>query len=384
MNFLNQKAQRLRQGAIRQMFDKASLLSDVISLGIGEPDMPTPREICGAGIDALAKGDTHYTPNAGFSDLRKAIGSYLKTLDITYDFNKEIIVTNGGMGALSLCLQVILDPCDEVLIQDPMWLNYVPQIEYADGKAVCVPVYEENDFVLRPEDIENRISDRTKAIIINYPNNPTGAVASANQLEAIAEMVRKHDLLLISDEVYNTLVYDGATARSIASFRSMKERSIVVNSFSKSFAMTGWRVGYAAGPEKIIDKMIKLQENFNACASSVGQRAASFALLHPDLCEEMRKIYQARRDVITNGLNSIPGIKCLVPKGTFYVFPSIRSFNMSSQEFCNLLLEQEHVVCIPGSAFGNCGEGYIRISYANSIENLEKAIKRIEHFISGF
>lgn len=380
MEWINEKAKTLSQGAIRAMFDRANKMTDVISLGIGEPDMTTPKEICDAAKQALDLGYTHYTPNAGLPVLRKAIAekSYIKGLH--YDPTKEIIITNGGMGALSLLFLVLLNEGDEILIQDPQWLNYVAQVKYCNGTAVRVPTDIAHNFEMQGETIENLISPRTKAIMINTPNNPTGCVMSEDSLYRIAEIAVKHDLLVISDDVYNTLIYDGAAAPLIAAFPHMRERTVIVNSFSKSFAMTGWRIGFVAGPAEIVDRMTKCQENFNACANSVGQYACAVALDHPELSDMICKTFADRRSVLLKGLKHIEGIKCNCPRGAFYVFADISSFGLTSAEFCNRLLDEEKVVCIPGSAFGTCGEGFIRIAYTCAEEDLNKAILRIQRF----
>ena len=380
MEWINKRAKTLRQGAIRAMFDRASTMSGVISLGIGEPDMATPALVCEAAKEALDKGITHYTPNAGTPAFRRAIAekSYLKNLH--YDPASEIIVTNGGMGALSLLFLVLLNDGDEILIQDPQWLNYVAQVEYCGGKAVRVPTDLADNFEMQPETIEARITPRTKGIMINTPNNPTGSVMSPKTMAKVAELAVKHDLLVISDDVYNTLLYEGAAAPSIAAFPGMKERTVIVNSLSKAYAMTGWRIGYVAGPAAIVDRMIKCQENFNACANAPGQYAGVIALEHPELCEELRQIFERRRSILLEGLADIVGIGCNDPKGAFYAFADISSFGLSSVNFCNRLLDEQRVVCIPGSAFGECGEGFIRIAYTCSDANLQEAIRRIAAF----
>jgi len=380
MDWLNDKAKGLKQGAIRAMFDKANSMTGVISLGIGEPDMATPALVCEAAKEALDKGVTHYTPNAGTPAFRKAIAekSYLK--DLHYDPNTEIIITNGGMGALSLLFLVILNKGDEILIQDPQWLNYVAQVEYCDGSVVRVPTDLEHNFEMQPEVIESLITPNTKALMINTPNNPTGSVMSRETMAKIAELAVKHDILVISDDVYNTLLYEGEEAVSIASFPGMKERTVIVNSLSKSYAMTGWRIGFVAGPASIVDKMTKCQENFNACANAPGQYAGIVALEHPELCEELRQVFERRREILLNGLKSIEGIGCNNPTGAFYAFADISKFGLSSVDFCNRLLDEAKVVCIPGSAFGECGEGFIRIAYTCSDADLEEAVRRISAF----
>lgn len=380
MSYINEKARSLKQGAIRAMFDKAAGMENVISMGIGEPDMATPALVCEACKEALNLGMTHYTPNAGTMMLRKAIAekSYIK--DLNYDPKTEIIITNGGMGALSLLFLVILEEGDEILIQDPQWLNYVAQVDYCGGVPVRVPTDAEHNFEMQPEVIESLITPKTKAIMINTPNNPTGSVMSLETMSEIAELAKRHNILVISDDVYNTLLYKDVPYKSIASFDGMKERCVIVNSFSKSYAMTGWRIGYVAAPAEIVDRMTKCQENFSACANSIGQYSAAIALDHPELTIELRDVFEKRRSIIMDGIAEIDGIESNQPLGAFYVFADIRKFGMSSVEFCNRLLEEQAVVCIPGSAFGECGEGFIRISYTCSEEDLREAVRRISVF----
>jgi len=382
MKMINDRTKDLKQGAIRAMFDKAAKMEGVISMGIGEPDMATPQPVCEAAARAMMEGKTHYTPNAGIPELRKAIAELSTVKDVGYDPQTEIIITNGGMGALSLVMSVIIDPGDEILIQDPQWLNYVQQVEYYGAKAVRVPTDAEHGFEMQPEVIESLLTPKTKALMINTPNNPTGCVTSPETLAAIADLAKKHDFLVITDEVYNTLLFEGTSSKSIAELPDMKERTVVVNSFSKFMAMCGWRIGYAAGPAAIVDKMTKCQENFNACANAVGQWAAVYALEHPELAEELRLIFEKRRERLLELIDGIDGMTCVRPNGAFYAFVDISSFGLDDKEFCNRLLEEKRVVCIPGSAFGDCGKGYIRIAYTNSLENIEEAMKRISEFCS--
>lgn len=382
MSYISTRAASLRQGAIRAMFDRAQNMENIISMGIGEPDMATPALVCEAGAAALRRGFTHYTPNAGLLELRKAVAEKSDIRGAHYNPMKEIIITNGGMGALSLLFQVILNGGDEVLVQDPQWLNYEAQIRYCGGVPVRVPVTAAERFEMRPETLESLITRRTKALILNSPNNPTGEVTQRETLEKIADIARKYDLLVISDEVYRTLLYTKTPYCSIAGLPEMKERTVVVNSFSKSFAMTGWRIGYAAGPVEVIDRMVKCQENFNACANAPGQYAAIRALEHPELSEELCQVFARRREILMDGLSGIPGIRCNIPAGAFYAFPDISGFGLTSAEFCNRLLEEERVVCIPGSAFGECGEGFIRIAYTCAESQLSEALARIKRFCS--
>lgn len=376
--FLNNKALDLHQGAIRAMFDRAKNFSDAINLGIGEPDLDTPPEIVEAGCNALKQGKTHYTANEGIFELRNKISQYAMEQGLELNPKNEIIVTTGGMGALALALMVTISPGDEVLIQDPQWLNYFSQVKFFGGAPVPVPVWEDKGFRLSAEDIEKRITNKSKILMINTPNNPTGAVLEDGDLAAIAELAKKHNLVVISDEVYSTLLYDNMKHKSIMSIPGMKERTIVVNSFSKSFAMTGWRIGYGAGSKEIIEKMTRLQENIVACVNEAAQYAALKALSLFNRAKEMTEIYRQRRDLIVSGLNSIEVITCIKPKGSFYVFPNITGLGKDSLTVANELLEKAGVITVPGSAFGKQGEGYLRISYANSMENIKLALERIE------
>lgn len=382
-SFLNEKSIELKQGAIRAMFDRAKNFPGAINLGIGEPDFDTPEEIIEEGCKALKSGKTHYTANAGIIELRSNVSDYLKKYGVDADPEREVIITSGGMGALSLCLLVVVSPGDEVLIQDPQWLNYYSQVRFAGGIPVMVPAYEENQFKIKAEDIKKRVTNKTKVLMLNSPNNPTGAVLGFEDLEEIAKVAMEHDLLVLSDEVYSSLLYDDTKHYSIASLPGMKKRTIVVNSFSKSFAMTGWRVGFAAGSEEIITKMVRLQENMVACVTTPSQYAAVKALNLLERAEEMKDIYKQRRDIVVDGLNSIKGISCYRPSGSFYVFPNIKALEKDSKALANELLEKANVITVPGSAFGENGEGYLRVSYANSFENLITAVKRIKDYIEG-
>lgn len=380
-NLLNERARGLSQGKIRAMFDKANTMQNVVSMGIGEPDLHTPEPICRACADALLSGYTHYTPNAGFPQLRQAISQYALDVPGLYDPMTEIIVTNGGMGALSLVMLVLLQPGDQVLIQNPQWLNYESQIRFCGGEPVGVSTSKENNLVMTAEDIRKcYVPGKTKALIINSPNNPTGEVVPLEELKKIAALAQELDLLVISDEVYNTLLYEGEKAVSISSLPGMKERTIVINSFSKSYAMTGWRVGFAAAPAPIVAKMTVLQENFNSCVNAAAQMGAIYALEHPELRQELNDSLTLRRKVALEGIQSIPGIHCSSPKGAFYLFPDISSFGMDSNTFCDRLLDEAGVVCIPGSAFGICGEGHFRLSYTAKMDQLTEALERMRKF----
>jgi len=382
-NFLNIRSVGMEKGAIRAMLDKAKNFSGSINLGIGEPDLNTPIEIIEEGCKALHSGKTRYTVNAGIIELRIEIAKHLNRYDLFVNPEREIIVTVGGMGALALCLLVTITPGDEVILQDPQWLNYFSQIKFCGGKPILVPVYEKNEFKVSSESIKKRITSRTKILMLNSPNNPTGAVLDYDDLKDIARLAKEYDLLVISDEVYSTFVYDGVKHYSIASIDGMMERTIVINSFSKSFAMTGWRIGFAAGNKQIIEKMTRLQENLVACANASSQYAAIKALNIFKKTDNMIEVYRKRRDLIIDGLNSIRGISCCKPQGSFYVFVNIKKLGKSSETVANEFLEKANIITIPGSAFGPHGEGYLRISYTNSEENLKEAVKRIKKYIEN-
>ena len=379
-NRLNQKAKALKQGAIRAMFDKARSMENVISMGIGEPDLETPAPIIDACAEGLKKGFTHYPPNAGLPMLREAVSKYGLPQPGLYSPN-EIMITNGAMNALSLLMNILLEPGDHVMIQDPQWLNYKSQIEYYGGVADPVPADPEADFALRAESIRKcYVPGKTKALMINTPNNPTGHVMTREELEAIADLAKELDLLVISDEVYNTLIFEDAEVLSISTLPGMKERTIVVNSFSKSYAMCGWRVGFAAGPEAIIDRMAKCQENFISGVNAAAQYAAVYALEHKELTVGLRETFRERRAVAIAELKKIPGMKFTEPKGAFYLFPDVSAFGLDSKTFCDRLLDEAGVVCIPGSAFGSVGEGHIRIAYTATKEDIVEAMRRIKEF----
>lgn len=377
---LNQHALELRQGGIRAFFDKAAHLEDVVSLGIGEPDFATPRELIDESYRRMLAGATHYTQNAGAIETRTAVAEFLRTYGIERDPETEIIMTCGGMGALSLAFLCLLNPGDEVLIQDPQWLNYRAQVIFCGGVPVPVPVFEEDEFRLNVDKLEQFVTDRTKVLIINSPNNPTGAMLNGEDLKAISAFAKRHDIFVISDEVYSGLVYDGREHLSIGALPEMGERTLVINSFSKLFAMTGWRLGFAAGNREMIYKMTLLQENLSACAPAPAQAVAKLALETMCGTEKMREVYHARRDIMVDGLNGVKHVSCIRPKGAFYLFANIKETGLSSVEFADRLLAEQRVVAIPGTAFGEHGEGYLRISYANSNENLYKALERINRF----
>ena len=378
---LNDKARSISLGAIREMFDKASKMENIISMGIGEPNQDTHLDICRACADALMKGKTHYAPNAGIPQLRKALSENGFIAKNFFDPDTEIMVTNGGMGAFALVMQCILTWGDEVLIQDPQYLNFKQTVNYCGGVAVRVPTTFDSGFCMQAEEIRKRyVKGKTKMLIINSPNNPTGEVIPKDKLAEIAKVACELDLLVVSDEVYGSLIYDDAEQCSIATFPGMKERTIVISSFSKGYAMTGWRIGYLAGPRGIVNKMIKVQEYFNSCINTPAQWGAAFALEHPEFAEEVRQSFAERRELVMKGFDGIKGIKRNNPKGAFYLFPDITSFGMDSTTFCNKLLDEVGVVCTPGSAFGECGEGFIRVSYTAEKDKLLQALERINSF----
>ncbi|MBQ3493555.1 MAG: aminotransferase class I/II-fold pyridoxal phosphate-dependent enzyme [Clostridia bacterium] len=378
---LNAKARSINLGAIREVFDKASKMENVINMGIGEPNQDTHLDICRACADALMHGKTHYAPNAGIPQLRKALSENGFIAKNFFNPDTEIMVTNGGMGAFALIMQCVLTLGDQVLIQDPQYLNFKQTINLCGGIAVPVPTTFESGFCMKAEDIRKKyVKGKTKILIINSPNNPTGEVIPKEKLAEIAKVACELDLLVISDEVYGSLIYDNAEKCSIVTFPGMKERTIVVGSFSKGYAMTGWRIGYLAGPEGIVNKMIKVQEYFNSCINTSAQYGATFALKHPEFEEEVRQSFAERREIVLQGFDSIQGIKRNNPKGAFYLFPDIKSFGMDSVTFCNKLLDEAKVVCTPGSAFGECGEGFMRVAYTAEKDKLLQALDSINAF----
>jgi aminotransferase len=381
IKFSNSTSQ-LKQGGIRAFFDKAAKYPDAIQMAIGEPDILTPTPIIEAGYTAMNEGKTHYTSNAGDIALRTVVSKYLADYGILVNPDNEIIITCGAMGALFQALMCLVNEGDHVIVQDPQWLNYASQIKLFGGTVVRVPVYEEDAFSLKADVIRERISNNTKLIILNSPNNPTGAVISQNDLEQIAQLACEHDLFVISDEVYCELLYDGMRHVSIAALPGMKERTLVINSCSKTFAMTGWRIGFAAGPRELISRMTLLQENTIACASSFGQEAAKYAFSNRCDIEKMRTLYQRRRDILLEEIGHIGGLSAQTPKGAFYVFLNCSSYKRSSYDISTDLLEQAGVVTVPGICFGDCGEGFIRLAYSNSEENIRNAMVRIREFFS--
>jgi aminotransferase len=366
---------------IRKFFDIVSEMKDAISLGVGEPDFDTPWHIREEGIYSLEKGKTFYTSNAGLKELKQEICNYLKRrFDLEYDYNKETIVTVGGSEAIDIAMRAMLEPGDEVLIPQPCYVSYHPCTVLAGGTPVVIELKGENDFKLTRQELLDTITDRTKILVLAFPNNPTGAIMDYEDLKDIVDVIIEHDLVVISDEIYSELTY-GKEHVSIASFPGMKERTIVINGFSKSYAMTGWRLGYAVGPALIIEQMIKIHQFAIMCAPTTSQYAGVEALKNGDTdVAMMRDAYDKRRRYVIHSLRNM-GLECFEPYGAFYVFPCIKSLGMSSEEFATQLLQEEKVAVVPGTAFGDCGEGYLRISYAYSIENLKIALERMERFV---
>lgn len=378
---LSGKVKQIKPSGIRKFFDIVSEMDDAISLGVGEPDFDTPWHIREEGIYSLEKGRTFYTSNAGLSELKIEISKYLdRRFDLKYDPSDEIMITVGGSEAIDGALRAMLDAGDEVILPQPSYVSYEPCIVLADGVPVIVELKEENDFKLTREQLEKAVTDKTKILIMPFPNNPTGAIMTKEELQPIVDFVIEHDLFVISDEIYSELTYSGNHV-SIGAFLGMKERTIVINGFSKSYAMTGWRLGYACGPQVILKQILKIHQFAIMCAPTTSQYAAIEALRHgDDDVEKMRDEYDRRRRFLLNAFEEM-GIECFEPYGAFYMFPSIKKFGMSSDEFATRLLKEEKIAVVPGTAFGDCGEGFLRISYAYSIDDLKAALERIGRFI---
>ena len=381
-NPLSDKVIKIKPSGIRKFFDLVQEVPDAISLGVGEPDFDTPWHIREEGIFSLEKGRTFYTSNAGLMELRTAIAGYMeRKLKLQYDPVHEILVTVGGSEGIDLALRAMLNAGDEVILPEPCYVSYLPCIELADGVPVRIALKEENKFKLTAEELRAAITDKTKILILTFPNNPTGAVMSREDLEPIVELVKEHDLFVISDEIYSELTYHGEHC-SIASFPGMKERTIVINGFSKAFAMTGWRLGYAAGPQIILEQMTKIHQFAIMAAPTTSQYAAVEAMNHgDDDVELMRDSYNQRRRFVLQKYKDM-GLSCFEPEGAFYTFPCVKEFGMSSDAFANRFLKEEKVAVVPGTAFGDCGEGFLRISYAYSIEELKEALGRLERFVT--
>ncbi len=380
-NLLADKVVQIRPSGIRKFFDIVSEMKDAISLGVGEPDFDTPWHIRDEGIYSLEKGRTFYTSNSGLKELKQEICNYIKRKQgVEYDYSKEVLVTVGGSEAIDIGLRAVINPGDEVLIPQPSYVSYEPCSILAGAKPVIINLRAENEFRLTAAELREAITDKTKVLILPFPNNPTGAIMEKKDLEEIAEVILEHDLMVMSDEIYAELTY-GREHVSIVSLPGMKERTIYINGFSKAYAMTGWRLGYACGPANIIAQMTKIHQFAIMCAPTTSQYAAVEALKNGDGdVAEMRTAYNQRRRFLMNAFQEM-GLECFEPFGAFYVFPCIKEFGMTSDEFATRFLEEEKVAVVPGTAFGNCGEGFLRISYAYSIENLKVAIGRLANFV---
>ena len=381
-NPLSDKVVEIQPSGIRKFFDIVSEMKDAISLGVGEPDFDTPWHIRDEGIYSLERGKTFYTSNAGLMELREAVAAYLKRrVNVSYNPVNEILITVGGSEAIDLALRAMINPGDEVLIPQPSYVSYLPCAILADAVPVTIDLKAENEFRLTKEELLEHITPKTKILVLPFPNNPTGAIMEQKDLEEIAEVVIEHDLYVISDEIYSELTYKEDHV-SIASLPGMKERTILINGFSKAFAMTGWRLGYACGPALIMEQMTKIHQFAIMCAPTNSQYAAVDALKNGDEdVKVMRDSYNQRRRYLMHRFEEM-GLECFEPYGAFYVFPCIKEFGMTSEEFATKLLEEEKVAVVPGTAFGDCGEGFLRISYAYSLENLKIALGRIENFIT--
>ena len=380
---LADKTVGLKPSGIRKFFDLVSELKDAISLGVGEPDFDTPWHIRDEGIYSLEKGRTFYTSNSGLKELRQEICTYMKrTQNIDYVWDKEVFITVGGSEAIDLMFRAMINEGDEVLIPQPSYVSYEPCAVLADAVPVIINLKNENQFRLTPEELEAAITPRSKILVLPFPNNPTGGIMEKEDLEAIREIIIKNDLYVLSDEIYGELTYTGKPHVSIASLPGMKERTVVVNGFSKAYAMTGWRLGYACGPQEIIAQMVKIHQYAIMCAPTTSQYAAVEALRNgDDDVRMMRESYNERRRFVLHMLGEM-GIPCFEPMGAFYVFPCIKEFGLSSEDFANRLLAEEKVAIVPGTAFGDSGEGFLRISYAYSIDNLRKALTRLSRFVA--
>lgn len=381
-NPLSDKVIEIQPSGIRKFFDIVSEMKDAISLGVGEPDFDTPWHIREEGIYSLEQGRTFYTSNAGLKELKIEICNYLnRRVGLSYDYNTEVMVTVGGSEAIDIGLRAMINPDEEVLIPQPSYVSYLPCAVLADAVPVIIELKAENEFKLTKEELLASITPKTKVLILPFPNNPTGAIMTKEELEEIAEVVIEKDIFVMSDEIYSELTYDREHV-SIASLPGMKERTIVINGFSKSYAMTGWRLGYACGPKEILEQMIKIHQFAIMCAPTNSQYAAVEALRNGDKdVEEMREAYNQRRRYLMHRFKEMK-LECFEPYGAFYVFPCIKEFGMTSDEFATRFLEEEKVAVVPGTAFGDCGEGFLRISYAYSIDDLKLALDRMEIFIN--
>ncbi|MBO5089293.1 MAG: aminotransferase class I/II-fold pyridoxal phosphate-dependent enzyme [Clostridia bacterium] len=379
---LNKTVTEIKPSGIRKFFDIAATMDDVISLSVGEPDFPTPWSIRKAGIESLQKGKTKYTSNWGLVKLREEISNYIKRkLDLTYCPNDEILVTVGGSEAIDACIRAVIAPGDEVIIPQPSYVCYEPMTALAGGVPVIINVKAENDFKVTAEELKAVITDKTKLLILPYPCNPTGAIMEREDLQALYDVIKDKNILVLSDEIYSELTFGGRSHVSPACIEGMKERTVIVNGFSKAYSMTGWRMGWACGPEEIISQITKIHQYAIMCAPTTSQYAAIEALKNcDDDVAYMMKQYNMRRRIMVKGFNDI-GLTCNEPKGAFYAFPSIKSTGMTSEEFCEKLLYAKNVAVVPGTAFGDSGEGFIRASYCYSVEHINEAIKRIGEFL---
>ena len=379
---ISEKVKNIKPSGIRKFFDIVSEMKDAISLGVGEPDFETPWHIRDEGIYSFEKGRTFYTSNAGLKDLRIEICNYLKRhQNLTYDPMSEVIVTVGGSEAIDIGLRAMITPQDEVIIPQPSYVSYEPCAYLAGAKPVIINLKAENEFRLTPEELEQAITDKTKILILPYPNNPTGAIMEREDLEKIAKIIIEKDIYVMSDEIYSALTYKGKHV-SIAEIPGMKERTILINGFSKAFAMTGWRLGYACAPKEIIKQMTKIHQYAIMCAPTISQYAAVEALKNgDDDVEKMKTAYNQRRRFLMNAFKEMK-LECFEPYGAFYVFPCIKEFGMTSEEFATRFLEEEKVAAVPGTAFGESGEGFLRISYAYSLDNLKIAMDRLRNFVT--
>lgn len=382
-NPLSDRIVEIPSSGIRKFFDIVSEMKDAISLGVGEPDFDTPWHIREEGIYSLEKGRTFYTSNAGLKELKVEISSYLsRRFEVTYDPEHEVIVTVGGSEAIDIALRAMLNPGDEVLIPQPSYVSYVPCTILANGVPVTIDLEEKDQFKLTKEKLLEKITEKTKVLILPFPNNPTGAVMTAEELKDIAQVVIEKDLFVISDEIYAELTY-GGDHTTIASFPGMRDRTVLINGFSKSYAMTGWRLGYATAPRIILEQMLKIHQFAIMCAPTASQYAAVAALRDGDKdVQVMRESYDQRRRYLVHAFKEM-GLECFEPHGAFYLFPSIKRFGMTSDEFATRLLREEKVAVVPGTAFGDCGEGFLRISYAYSLKNLKEALSRMDRFVKN-
>ena len=381
--FLNKKLTGVKPSGIRKFFAIAEEMEDVISLGVGEPDFKTPWHIRQKGIEYLEKGKTRYTSNSGLIELREEISRYYKRkFNIEYDPKSEVLITVGGSEGIDMAIRALTQPGDEVLIVEPSFVCYKPIVEVSSGIATPITTKQENDFKLTADELRNAISDNTKMLVLPYPNNPTGAIMTGDELKEIAKICVEKDIFVLSDEIYSELTYTDEGHTSIASLEGMKERTIVINGFSKTYSMTGWRLGYALGPAPVIQQMTKLHQFAIMSAPTNSQYAAIDALRNGDRdIAKMKAEYDMRRRFIVDGFNKI-GLECFEPKGAFYCFPCIKSTGLSSEEFCEQLIKSKRVAVVPGNAFGDCGEGFIRVSYCYSIENIKDAINAIGEFVN--